>query len=184
MSVRKFFLEAIALSAALLTWPGDAVSGTNDPPPAPPAAQPLPCSLPEYRQFDFWIGNWEVRDPSGAVVGHNRISRELNGCMLHENWAGKGGMNGQSLNGYYPPAGLWHQTWMGDDGSFLLLDGTFKEGKMVMEGKQTTRKGGTVINRISWEPKKDGSVRQLWEISTDTSATWKVVFDGLYVKVG
>ena len=30
-----------------------------------------PCSAPEYRQFDFWLGEWEVQNPQGQVVGKN-----------------------------------------------------------------------------------------------------------------
>src|SRR3970282_1522072 len=26
-----------------------------------------PCSAPEYRQFDFWLGEWEVTNPSGEI---------------------------------------------------------------------------------------------------------------------
>jgi hypothetical protein len=35
-------------------------------------------------------------------------------------------------------------------------------------------------NRITWTPHPDGSVRQLWEQSTDEGKTWQVAFDGLY----
>ena len=38
----------------------------------------------------------------------------------------------------------------------------------------------TTLNRITWTPNKDGTVRQLWEASTDQGKTWQVAFDGLY----
>jgi hypothetical protein len=55
---------------------------------APLAAQQPspPCSAPEYRQFDFWAGSWNVFNPSGQQVGTNTIERTLGGCVLHEQW--------------------------------------------------------------------------------------------------
>jgi hypothetical protein len=47
---------------------------------APGTAGPAsPCTAPEYRQFDFWIGDWEVRSAQGRVLGHNRITSILSG---------------------------------------------------------------------------------------------------------
>ena len=36
--------------------------------------------------------------------------------------------------------------------------------------------------RITWTPASDGSVRQLWESSSDSGRTWVVPFDGRYVR--
>ena len=41
-----------------------------------------------YRQFDFWIGDWEVFNPQDQRVGSNRIDKVLGGCALHESWRG------------------------------------------------------------------------------------------------
>ena len=35
-----------------------------------------PCDAPEFRQFDFWLGEWTVTKPDGQLAGTNRISRE------------------------------------------------------------------------------------------------------------
>ena len=34
---------------------------------------PPPCSGPEHRQFDFWVGEWDVTQPDGTPAGTNRI---------------------------------------------------------------------------------------------------------------
>jgi len=47
-----------------------------------------PCRTPEYRQFDFWIGDWEVQDPAGQIVGHNLVALEQSGCLIVEHWTG------------------------------------------------------------------------------------------------
>ena len=36
-------------------------------------AKPAPCSAPEHRQFDFWLGDWEVKGPAGKVAGRNMV---------------------------------------------------------------------------------------------------------------
>ncbi len=36
----------------------------------------LPCTSPEYRQFDFWIGDWDVYENDSATSSaHVRIDR-------------------------------------------------------------------------------------------------------------
>jgi hypothetical protein len=52
-----------------------------------PAEATMPCSDPAYRQFDFWLGEWEVRKPDGTLAGTNRISKEYGGCVLHERYS-------------------------------------------------------------------------------------------------
>ena len=139
------------------------------------SAQPPPCSAPEYRQFDFWIGDWRVTTPDGKHAGDNRIEKILDGCALHENWTGASGGRGFSYNAWDKDRKVWHQTWVDKQGTLLLLDGTFSNGRMVLQGVQ-----GATLNRITWEPRKDGTVRQVWETSADQGKTWQTAFDGLY----
>lgn len=152
-------------------------SGAASTAPAPP-----PCSAPEHRQFDFWIGDWEVTDPAGAPQGTNRIEPILGGCVLKESWSGTGGSEGNSFNLYHAPTRRWHQTWVDDHGTLLLLDGGLEDGSMVLTGTSKARDGGTVSHRITWTPRPDGSVRQHWQTSRDDGATWSDAFDGTYRK--
>jgi hypothetical protein len=32
------------------------------------ASKPLPCSAPAYRQFDFWVGEWDVFEVGGSIA--------------------------------------------------------------------------------------------------------------------
>jgi len=140
-------------------------------------AAPKPCASPEHRQFDFWIGEWEVTRPDGKVAGRNRITPILGGCALREEWAGAGGNQGTSLNAWDPEARRWRQTWVDQSGTVLLLAGGIDGSKMVMESGS-----GPARQRITWTPMADGRVRQLWDSSTDGGTTWKVEFDGTYTK--
>lgn len=144
--------------------------------------QPPPCSSPEHRQFDFWIGAWEVRKPDGTVAGTNRIETLYDGCALRENWKGAGGSVGTSLNLYDAARGVWHQTWVDGRGGLLLLEGGLEGDAMVMRGRRPSREEPSteVLHEIRWEPLDDGRVRQLWRASEDDGASWRVLFEGLY----
>ena len=142
-----------------------------------------PCDAPEYRQFDFWLGDWNV-SADDQVAGSNSIRQIHGGCALEENWqgAGAGGISGSSFNIYDRATGKWHQTWVDASGTLLQLDGGLTDGNMVLSGSRPADSGATALHRISWTPNEDGSVRQLWETSLDGGASWSVLFDGLYVK--
>lgn len=142
------------------------------------------CQAPEHRQFDFWLGRWEVRNADGEVVGHNEIRRIAGGCGLLESWRGTGGGVGTSVNAYDADLGRWTQRWVGA-GATLWLEGELEEGpegrRMVLEGprpRSTPR--GPVLDRITWTPLPDGRVRQAWEISSDGGESWSELFVGLY----
>ena len=140
-----------------------------------------PCESPEAAQFDFWIGDWDVFDPAGKQVGTNRIER-LYACGVHENWEG-GKLKGQSFNRWVPGRRVWHQTWADSAGGLLLLEGSFRDGAMILSDATVPgRKDTAAVNEIQWTPSPDGSVRQLWRVTPDGGATWKVVFDGRYVR--
>src|SRR4051812_18772302 len=69
-----------------------------------------PCRDPVYRQFDFWIGDWTVKDPGGNTVGRNVITREQEGCLLVEHWtSAQGVQTGTSFNYYDVRDKKWHQ---------------------------------------------------------------------------
>lgn len=140
-----------------------------------------PCTAPECRQFDFWLGSWEVTDPEGQVVGHNRITRAVGGCGLREQWRGVRGLLGTSLNAWSAVRGAWHQTWIDSSGTVLLLDGGLRDGTMVLEGRMPSPDGAVQRHRISWSQigGDPDLVRQLWETSAD-GASWEILFDGRY----
>jgi hypothetical protein len=163
-------------------WLAAVIVSAQSPAPVP---GPKPCTAPEYRQFDFWMGNWDVKDPQGKVVGTNRITREYDGCVLQEHWEARGPQKqtGSSFNTWNAPARQWHQTWVDSTGGFLLLDGGLVDGAMVLVGEMPARVGtGRVRHRITFTPLPAGTVRQFWESSRDGGKTWTVTFDGLYVR--
>ncbi|TQV86873.1 hypothetical protein [Aliikangiella coralliicola] len=146
------------------------------------AATPKPCTTDEYRQFDFWIGEWEVKNASGKTVGHNKIFPVMNGCALSENWTSARGNSGVSYNFYDQAEKKWHQTWVDQNGGVLYLDGSLDNNKMVLKGYRPDKEGKQVLHKISWTPMKDGRVKQHWQSSTDEGKAWTEVFVGFYSK--
>lgn len=141
---------------------------------------PKPCATPEHRQFDFWIGQWNVTE-AGQAAGRNDIQLILGGCVLLENWTGSEGGAGKSLNWYDRVDGLWHQQWVDAAGGGLSLAGKFADGVMRLEGtRPATAKQPAMRHRITWTPLPDGKVRQLWESAPVGKDEWSKQFDGTY----
>jgi hypothetical protein len=144
-------------------------------------AQVHPCDAPEYRQFDFWIGDWEVQNPKGNVVGSNKVTREQDGCVLVEHWtSSRGGNTGTSFNYYDIRDKKWHQLYLsnsGNAGAFPAMAGQLKDGKMVLISDETA----TPVFRWTWYVISPGHVRQMAERSSDGQKTWKTIWDSIYV---
>lgn len=145
--------------------------------------RPNPCDAPEFRHFDFWIGDWNVKSADGTrTLGTNVIERIAGNCGLQENWIGAGGGSGRSLNTFQRSDGKWHQVWVGMGGGMLRLAGGLQDGKMVLEGMTAGPNQQKSLQRVTWSPLSDGRVRQLWETSNDDGKTWNVTFDGYYTR--
>lgn len=149
-------------------------------------AQRPTCEAPEHRQFDFWVGDWDVTGPNGSKAGENHITRILSDCVLLEEWTGATGGVGKSFNVYDRTRKVWHQTWVDASGTLLQLEGKLVDGAMVLEGTTVGANGATVMHKVTWS--KQGTnpdrVRQHWETSRDGGQTWTTSFDGLYTRKG
>jgi hypothetical protein len=165
-----FLLAPLALAGLLVV-----AAGALGDPSSAAEPQPRPCAAPEHRQFDFWIGDWDVATPDGTVRGRNVIEAIEGGCALRETYTTGRGYGGTSLNFYDVARGGWHQTWIDNQGSPLHLDGGLDGDRMVLRGE-----AGSALQRITWTPLADGRVRQHWESSSDGGASWTTAFDGYY----
>ena len=145
------------------------------------AATPL-CAAGPFREFDFWVGEWDVRDAAGKTAGVNRIASEENGCVLVERWNSAAGGHGQSYNYYDPAAGKWKQLWVGL-GILLHMEGGLVDGSMRLEGPlQYLKEGRKTTLRGTWSKLPDGRVRQHFEESDDGGKSWSTWFDGYYTR--
>lgn len=142
---------------------------------------PPKCDAPEYRQLDFWVGDWSVT-MGGKPAGTNRITIEEDGCLIHEHWSGAAGGTGQSFNFYNREDGRWHQVWVSSTGNVLDLAGRYADGTLLYQGESRRPDGTRLRHRLGFHANPDGTVRQLWETSSDGGTTWSTTFDGVYRK--
>ena len=91
-------MYAYLIAALAAAQGGSAAPAAAAPTPSPAAA----CTASENRQFDFWVGRWDVYGPKGRQVAHSLIEKLYNGCGIRENWMPLAGGNGGSLNIYLP----------------------------------------------------------------------------------
>ena len=148
------------------------------------AAARYPCrDNASFRQFDFWLGSWDVH-VNGGLAGTNDVTLLLEQCLVLENWTDRFGGQGKSMNFYEAPAQRWRQIWVADNGSTLDYAGSFRDGAMRFEGMMPGRGpgGAPVKQRLTFFPIAKDTVRQLFESSTDGGTTWTPGFDGLYVR--
>ncbi len=138
-----------------------------------------PCRTPEFRQFDFWLGDWDVESPaSPGGKGRNQITSINDGCTIREVYTTSIGYQGTSLNFYDAARKAWHQTWIDNQGSALYLEGSLQGEAMVM----STTTDPQNVQRITWTRLDDGRLRQHWESTADGGKTWTTAFDGYYTK--
>ncbi len=140
-----------------------------------------PIAAEKFREFDFWVGEWDVFNPAGVKVGSNVITSAENGRVLIENWTNTGGGTGMSINYFDPETRKWKQTWV-DQTAVTHYAGEFADGVMRFEGTHAATTGGLTKMIMEFTPNEDRSVRQYIRQSTDGGETWTVYFDGKYVK--
>ncbi len=139
------------------------------------------CAGPEYRQFDFWIGDWDAYDVGQPAksVARNRVDRILNGCVLLEDYQAKNGSRGESFTIYDASRKVWHQTWVTNAGKLLMIEGSKRNGEIVLSGVDHTPDGEQRMIRGVWKPVRAG-VRETAMTSNDGGKTWKPWFDILF----
>ena len=147
------------------------------------AAPPPRCTAPEYRQFDFWAGDWDAYDADdpSRPAARVRVDPILDGCALREDYSGVSGLVGQSLNTYDAVRKVWHQSWVTNRGQLLVLEGEQHDGKMTLRATESTASGPVLWEGV-WIPQANGEVRETARISSDGGKTWKPAFDMIFRK--
>jgi hypothetical protein len=143
-----------------------------------------PCSRPEFRQFDFWIGEWEAFGVKGAKAGDSKISVILDSCVILEEWTSANTQQGlvytgKSFNSYNAATKQWQQTWTDNTGNTTeFLRGTGSDGKIVYYAdKVTGPQGKTFMRRLTFTKLSNDKVRQFGELSNDGGTTWTTEYD-------
>jgi hypothetical protein len=110
-----------------------------------------------HREFEFWVGDWNVTNVNGVPIGTNIVTSELDGCLIQEHWTASNGSRGLSLNAYDRETGMWHQTWASQvpQGVFgrLRPSGNLVDGKLVLTGTRDATGGFTFQDTWTLHPR-------------------------------
>jgi tetratricopeptide (TPR) repeat protein len=137
----------------------------------------------ENRQFDFWVGEWNVVDASsGGTAGSSRIERELGSCVIWENWtSANSSYAGKSYNIYNADLKRWEQFWVDNVGGMMHFYGGMKDGVMDFYTDEMPQPDGSKLKRhLQFFNLGPDKVRQFSQGSTDSGKTWKVEYDFTY----
>jgi hypothetical protein len=105
------------------------------------AVGPEGCRSPEPRQFDFWLGEWNLSWSAEQLGGEegtlqtatNIVTKLYGPCVIEGNFASSdGSLQGRSLSVFDTSDALWYQTWVDSSGSFIALSGEFDGKRMVL----------------------------------------------------
>jgi tetratricopeptide (TPR) repeat protein len=149
-------------------------------------AAAYPCmNNAQARQFDFWIGDWDVyRTGTNMLQGHSAIENASGGCMILENWYSVvGPYKGKSMNFVDPATGKWRQVWIGSDGTpGEFSNGVYKDSVMQFESETHDTAGRKIIGRFRFFNLASDRVRQFKESSPDNGNTWTTDYDLTYIR--
>lgn len=148
-------------------------------------AQSKPCSGEPYRQFDFWIGEWEVfNNLSSKKAGDSKISLMLDSCVILEEWTSASVQNGlrfagKSYNSYNAAKKRWQQYWVDNTGSITeYFIGHYENNKMIVQTENEKQPNDTFkIQKMTFYNLAPDKIRQHGESSTDNGKTWATDFD-------
>lgn len=141
-----------------------------------------PCKAsPEFRQFDFWIGEWDVKSPGGQPAGSSSVQLILGQCIIFENWTSGSGSSGKSFNIFDVSDKKWHQTYVDDKGTFAHYIGSLINGEIVITAENMNA-GKKTLAKMTFSKLPNGDVRQHGENSADDGKTWTTSFDLTYSK--
>jgi hypothetical protein len=170
---------AFAFVFSIVVWSANSLQGQS----SGGSTSPAPCTSAENRQFDFWVGRWDVypKKSPQKKVAQSLVEKLYSGCAIRENWMpiAPGG-DGGSLNSYRPENGVWRQTWTDSGGAWVEFTGKWNGTAMVLDGIWPQPGHPKQRTRMTYTALPGGAVEQLGESSDDDGKSWQPSFDLIY----
>jgi hypothetical protein len=145
-----------------------------------------PCDDIQFKQFDFWIGDWDVASAADGVHrGASHISKEMSGCVVWENWTSAGSPYfGKSYNTWNPNLKRWEQYWVDTSAGVMFFHGELKDKVMDYWTDDVPQAGGgTLLRHLQFFNLGPDKVRQFSQGSNDRGKTWHTEYDFIYTRV-
>ncbi len=144
-----------------------------------------PCRAAAYREFDFWLGQWDITE-DGGPAGTNVVEPLLGGCAIRENYVDPFGTAvGTSLNSYDADTKQWRQTWVADYGvDYRMAGGLDAAGTMVLVGERINAANGRLlIDTWKWSRIDADNVLQTGRLTVPATGFDQQFFNGEYHRV-
>ncbi|MCU1591120.1 MAG: tetratricopeptide repeat protein [Frankiales bacterium] len=129
-------------------------------------------------EFDFWVGRWQVTDPSDGSTGSNTIRRVLAGKVIEErfHFPGPDGKpyRGRSHTVHVEQRG-WCQTWVDSAGLYLDFVGGVNDDGMALE-RRAVVEGEPVRQRMTWTQIAEDSLVWQWLRTTGDVEDWQLLW--------
>jgi hypothetical protein len=144
------------------------------------------CDSAEAKQFDFWLGEWELSyvEDGKPAKSRNRVSRLLDGCAIHEEFSGAPGtkLEGRSYSSFDRGSKQWKQAWVDNSGAYLDFTGGLVDGRMILV-RTVERDGRRLRQRMVWQDITGEHLKWLWQRSDDDGATWSTQWEIDYRRI-
>jgi len=140
-----------------------------------------PCrSAPEFRQFDYWLGEWDVQIGSQKLA-KSSVQIILDDCVVFENYTDSRGYAGKSFSLWDANTKKWEQRYVDTTGALHHWTGGLEDGVMIFYWTYT-RNGTETTQRMKYLKEGPDAVRQVIDTSTDGGKTWAPGYNGLYLR--
>ena len=140
------------------------------------APQPSCKDRPEFRQLDFWVGEWEVFNKDQKLAD-TTIQPVLKDCALEEVWKGTRGSDGRGLSTYNARTKKWEYFWISANGTTSHFIGELMGTEMRYSLDQVQPDGKIRVRHWSLFNLPDGRVREFSVGSDDGGKTWTTEYD-------
>ncbi len=176
------FASTLALVCALA-----ARNQAQNPPPSQPSRSMaddarFPCRA--VHTFDFWVGTFDATpwdQPAAPLRGQLHNTREYDGCVIVERWAGANGSAGMSMSFYDLNRQVWRMVWNDDSNHSNDFEGSYSDGAMRFKGWVLDSTGKRLLASNVLENVSPGVIRHIYSTSADNGKTWLVKSDGRFV---
>lgn len=147
--------------------------------------RPPGCSSAESRQFDFWLGEWDVSpttSTTGVIVAESSITLTDQGCVILEEWRPFGGAHGHSINIFDAIERRWRQAWADATGRRTEYAGAVDtSGVLRFDNLSPTEAGAAPgRRRMNFQRIDENTVRQWGDVYDEGAQFWTIEWDLTY----
>ena len=145
------------------------------------ARRPARCSTTEDRQFDFWVGEWDVMGTGHrALVAESTITLADEDCIVLENWRPFSSGPAHSISVYDHANHHWRQYYAGAGVAPTEYTGALDAAGVL----RFDIDGASPRKRMNYQRIDANTVRQWGEQYDDSARVWTTTWDLTYRRRG